>query len=297
MPHVNVLRAEANLQNALQVQLQAANAIELAKASLNPIMGRSQLLPLRVAPPPRRLADPPPLLDSLQLAVVQRPELRAYQKNIEINRQAVKAAEAGYYPSLTLNGKVQKTMGTSTFGSEDSFAVVGVFHLNLWDWGQTSGKVKSARADAAAARQQLQLAMQGIELQVRRSVLNIAEARKRVEVATAEVTAAEQAYQIEQLRYKSGDGTFLELLDAQRSLSQARANLVTSYYDNALAEADWLAATGGYFATGGSLTLPQGQTGAMPAGFRGRGKDLNELMKDYGLDPKTEQPRAKDGAK
>jgi len=297
VPRVNVLRAEAALQNALQGQLKAGNGIELATASLNQVMGRSQLLPLRVAPLPRRLAEPPNLLDSLQRAVVQRPELRALQKGIEINREAVKAAEAGYWPTVSLQSQIDRSQGSGGFGTRDGFQVMGVFRLNLWDWGQTSGKVKSAGADVRVARYRLEQTMQGVELQVRRAVLNIGEARKRVEAAQAEVQAARQAYEIEQLRYTSGDGTYLELLDARRALSEAESNLVTSYYDNALAEADWLAATGSYFAASGQLTLPQGQQARPPAGYRSQGKELGDLMAEYGIDPKTEKPQTKGGAK
>ncbi|MCC7492362.1 MAG: TolC family protein [Fimbriimonadaceae bacterium] len=293
MPKVNVLRATAAYQNALQAQLQAANGIALAQASLNAAMGRSQLQPLRIAALPRQLADPPDLLASLRQAVQQRPELRAMQKAIDINEEAVKAARAGYYPSVSVNSKVERTMGVGQFGSADSFQVVGVFRLNLWDWYQTSGQVKAAQADVAAERQRLEGLMQQIELQVRRAVLNIGAARQRVEAAQAEVDAARQALQIEDLRYKEGDGTYLELLDARRAVTEAEANLVTAYYDNALGESDWLAATGGFLGSGAAeVTLPQAQTLPLPADPPRGGTTYDELLQQYGVTPAQPAPAA-----
>ncbi len=296
VPKVNVLRAEAALQNALQAQLGAGNGIELSLAALNQVMGRSQLKPLRVAPLPRRLADPPDLLESLKTAVVRRPELRAAQKAIDINQEAVRAARAGYYPSFTVSSNIERSMNTGAFGNDDSFQVVGVFRLNLWDWFQTAGKVRAAASDMRAQRHRLEQAMQGIELQVRRAVLQIDEARQRVEAAQAEVDASRQALEIEQLRYTVGENTYLDLLDARRAASEAEANLVTAYYDNALAEADWLAATGSYLGGDGRLDLPQDQHLDKPEEYRSRGKSYDELLADYGLDAKAvEAARKTDG--
>jgi outer membrane protein TolC len=249
-------------------------------------MGRSQLELLRVAPVPRMLADPPDLLDSLKLAVVQRPELRAQQKLIDINAEGVRAARAGYLPTLTLNSQVSRTMGVSGFSSSDNFRVVLGFQLSLWDWFITDGNVRAASAKVSQERRKLEQTMHTVELQVRQTVLNIAEARKRVEVAEAEVDAAGQSLAIEQLRYTSGEGIMLELLDARRAFTEAESNLVGAYYDNALAEAGWLAATGSYVHTtddGGMALQVRDQTLPVPVEHLSTGKTLDELFHDYGV--------------
>ena len=288
VPRVNKLRAEAALQNAMQAQLQAANGIELAAAALNNTMGRSQLTSVRAKPIPHQLADSPDLLRSLQLAVSQRAELRAVQKSIDINQQAVKAAAAGYWPTVVLNADYQKTMNSGAFGNADSFQVVGVFKLNLWDWYQTSGKVRQAKSDMAAERYRLERTMQNIELQVRSAVVNISSARRRVTTAEAEVKAAGEALSIEEVRYTAGEGIYLELLDARRALSEAETNLVTAYYDNALAEAAWLTATGGFVSDDGQVTLPTDETLTAPEGTASRGKNFDDLLADYGVTPAAE---------
>lgn len=285
VPRVNVLRAEAARQGALQGRLQSQNGIELAAAALNNAMGRSQLSPVRAEPIPRQLAESPDLLSSLRLAVVQRAELRAAQKSIDINVQAVKAAEAGYWPSIVVNGEISRSMNTGAFGSSDNFQVVGVFQLNLWDWYQTSGRVRQAKSDVAADRLRLERTMQNIELQVRMAVVQIGNARQRVATAEAEVKAAQEALSIEEVRYTSGEGIYLELLDARRSLSEAETNLVTAYWDNAMAEADWLTATGGYVGESGEVRLPTNDSIESPSGSVARGKTFDDLLADYGITP------------
>jgi len=285
VPRVHVLRAEAAVQSALQARLQSHNGIEMAAASLNHAMGRSQLRPVRAKPLPHQLADSPNLLDSLRLAVVQRAELRAVQKAIDIDAQAVRAAEAGYWPTVVLNANVSRSMNTGAFGSSDNFQVVGVFKLNLWDWYQTSGRVRQAKADTAADRLRLERAMENIELQVRLAVVQISNAQQRVATAEAEVKAAAEALSIEEVRYTAGEGIYLELLDARRALSEAETNLVTAYWDNATAEADWLTATGGFVGDSGDVRLPTDETLAAPDGTAARGKTFDDLLADYGVAP------------
>lgn len=279
---VDLLRAEAALQNALQAQLSSGNGIALARAALNRQMGRSQLAPVRIKSMPIALAAVPDLLDSLRAAVRQRPELRAQQKLIDINEEAVRAARADYFPTVSVNTQLTRNPNVGAFGNPDNFNVVFAFRLKLWDWQQTAGRVRSAQADVERERRVLERSMQEIELQVRQAVLRLDEAGQRINVAEAEVAAARAAHDIERLRYTTGEGTYLEFLDARRSFSQAQANLVTALYDYALAQADWLAATGGYVA-GDELNLPQGQRMPLPTEYEGEGVEFDDLLARYPL--------------
>lgn len=291
VPKVDVLRAEAALQGTLQRQLQADNGIALAGAQLNRLMGRGQLQPLRIAPLPRQLAETPELLPSLELAVAQRPELRAHQHAVEINRNAVRAARSGYLPTVALNGTMDTTSGAGQFRSEENFQVVFSVNWTLWDWFITAGKVRAADAELRAERHRFERTLLDIELQVRQAVLNLEEARRRVAAAEAEVAAARQAYEIKQLSYQAGEAILLEVLDARTAATQAEANLVNAYYDNALAEAQWLQAVGGYVADPETIRLPQNQSVAAPTGFRGRGIESGDLAHRYEVTPPAAEPK------
>jgi hypothetical protein len=111
-----------------------------------------------------------------------------------------------------------------------------------------------------------------------------------VATAEAEVRAAGEALSIEEVRYTAGEGIYLELLDARRALSEAETNLVTAYYDNAMAEADWLTATGGFVGSDGNVMLPTDETLAAPDGTVSRGKTFDDLLADYGVNPPAADP-------
>ena len=288
VPKVNVLRAQTELQNALQNQLQAANAIDLAQSTLLQQMGHHQGEAIVAAPMPRVLAQTPDLGESLKLAVRQRPELKAQQASIKIDEQAIKAARAGYYPSLAVGGKYQYNDNPPTSGLYSNWSLNAALSLNLWDWNRTTGKIVEAQGALNADRNRLEAAMRGIELDVRRSLLTMSDARKRIDVSQAEVESATEALKVEQLRYTTGEGIYLDWLDARRALSQAETDLVNAYYDDALAEAAWLAATGSYV-NAGAMHLPATAATPVPAatvpasGALRPGTDLDQLDRDYGV--------------
>lgn len=291
-PRVNVLRATSAVAAARQAQLQATNGIDLARSALLSMMGRPVDGPLNIAPVPRVLFDPPDLGESLQLAVQRRPELRAQQAVIEIDQQAVRAARAGYWPSLAVSSGFTHTVGAGAFADKDNWQVVLALRLNVWNWGKTAGAVRESRAKVVADRNRLERQMRSIELEVRQVLLTMSDARSRVEQAVTETEASAEALRIEELRYREGAGTFLELLDARRALSAAETNLVTAYYDNALAQAGWLGVTGGYLVEG-QMNLPDARRPLPPLPPR-PGEDLDGVLTSYGLDPDAEHKPVSD---
>ena len=292
VPKVNVLRAQSALAGARQSQLQADNGIEVARSTLLSLMGRHVNEPLAIVAAPRVLFDPPDLGESLKLAVTQRPELKAQQASIKINEAAVKAARAGFWPNVAVNSNYTHTMNTGTFGSSDNWQVALALNLNVFDWGGTKGDVMKNAAQVTAERNKLERQMRDVELDVRKVLLTMGESRNRVEQAKTEVDSAAEALRIEQLRFAEGEGIYLELLDARRALSSAETNLVTAYFDNALAQAGWLGVTGSYL-RGNEMNLPGGVKVPFPTLPSRPGKDLDQLTKDYDALASAGQPAGK----
>jgi outer membrane protein TolC len=56
-----------------------------------------------------------------------------------------------------------------------------------------------------------------------------------VELASVGVGVATQTYRMQELRYRSGASTILDLLDAQVNLAQAEADLIRARYEARLA--------------------------------------------------------------
>jgi cobalt-zinc-cadmium efflux system outer membrane protein len=141
-------------------------------------------------------------------------------------------------PDLTVNFGVRRLAG------EDATAAVAGFSLPLPLFDRNRGAVKSAQADADAARARLLMA-QADAVADRRSAEGEAVAAERSAAAAreGEVTARE-AYRLARLGYEAGKLPLIELLAARRDLVAARQRTIEARLTRAKALADLAQANG-----------------------------------------------------
>ena len=70
-----------------------------------------------------------------------------------------------------------------------------------------------------------------IELEVRQDYLSLRNAEKRIATTQVTVDQALENYHIAQVRYASGVGTNLDVMDAESALTLAKTNNVQALYD------------------------------------------------------------------
>ena len=97
--------------------------------------------------------------------------------------------------------------------------------------GATDAQIKSANAAVKSAKESLEQIRESVALEVRQDYLNILAAKEKIRATEAAVAEAEEAYKIATVRYKSGVGINLDVLDAQYNLNAARTNYITAMYD------------------------------------------------------------------
>ncbi len=114
---------------------------------------------------------------------------------------------------------------------KDDWTVTGTVSWSIWDGGTTDAKIKSASSGLKSAEETLLKARESIELEIRQDYLNILSAREQIRATEAAVEQAEEAYKIATVRYRSGVGINLDVLDAQLALNKARTNHITALYN------------------------------------------------------------------
>jgi outer membrane protein TolC len=233
IPRFDLLRTQADAAGAQQQLANARAEISATLALLAQAMGVPAVA--LQAPAEEAPAGMPP--DGLEAALSSRPDLLAARKQVAAAQAAVRSRRAEYKPQVygmaMLDGLVPSVMGTSV-----GVTVGVVAGVPLVDGGRRQAEVGEAEQAVARA----QAAVTVLEQQVRAEVL-AAEARagaacENMDTAARQVTAAEEAYRVAQIRYEAGKSIVVELLDALRSQTEARENLVIarSQYAKALAE-------------------------------------------------------------
>jgi len=178
---------------------------------------------------------PLPRLEEVeQRATHDNPDLRVATESLNVARRDVSTARAGYFPSLTADyfycidapRFATRINGVSTLGS----AVSGGILFPIWNWGITQSKVRQAGYRRNLAQLQLSLAQRTLRSEIR-SVY--AEAETALNELAGLQRAAElsaESLRLITLRYKDGESTVLEVVDAQTTYAQAN----TAYQDGAV---------------------------------------------------------------
>ena len=228
----DLLRTQVELADAKQTLIIAQNSRDLAYAQLTNLIWVDMNTKIVLKDELAAVPDNRQLADSIEYAKFNRPEVHQSLAAVEASKGAVKAARAGYYPTVSMSAGYNRHDGEEVSGwNMDGWSIGGTVKLTLFDGFYTRGKVGEAMANQEKAEADLKTSVQAVELDVRQAWLNMQEAWKRIEASSAAVALAEEDYKIAQARYMAGVGTNLDVLDAETALTNAQNNYVTALYD------------------------------------------------------------------
>jgi outer membrane protein len=183
------------------------------------------------------LPAPTALEDSVEKvidrALEQRPDLIAKVAVVRAKEAEVRRARAAYFPTLSLvgdlsaiTGRARITGGNKNTGwfsaAEPSYGVGLALEWNLFEGGATRRRVELAEAERRAAEDEVTSARDRAVSEVWKAYTDVHLAVRRLDVATALVTASSQSYESILESYRHGLSTLTDLLAARRELSRAR---------------------------------------------------------------------------
>jgi len=179
-------------------------------------------------------------LDELiETAIKNRPELKELKVRLSQAKDMEKMAKADFLPQFGAFGEVFSADDTAPWNKENSSWMVGVrASLNLFNGGEKLYRLRKSRIARLKVKEYEERAKKGIAFEVSRAYYDFLSARKRVELARAAISSAQESLRIVEKRYRNGLATMTELLDTQTALNQARSNYVAalSAYRQAVAE-------------------------------------------------------------
>lgn len=116
--------------------------------------------------------------------------------------------------------------------------------LPIWDGFSRSARISQARAQQDDATEQVRARRLEVAGQVQGRVAGVRTAWEAARIQELTRTAAREQLQLAQERYRIGNGTALEVADAQNAVTQAEVEYVTAVYDYHLAVVGLEAAVG-----------------------------------------------------
>lgn len=227
------LSVKVRVNEANVALIQVDNGIRILKMKLCQMCGLPQDTPVALS---GENGDELPPLDSdisCDTGIWEkRPEISALGASAEIYTEKVRIARAGSMPSVALAGGYF-TSYPSVFNSfEKRFRGtwnVGVaVNIPLLTGGDRFYKVKAAKAEAAAARFELEETREKIELQVSQSRQKLQEAQEKYSASLSSQAEADENLRYATLGLKEGVIPVSNVLEAQTAWISAKANLISA---------------------------------------------------------------------
>ena len=227
-PKVDVTIAEVNLSNAKLQLIQADNAVNLAIAKLNNVMGVPFIDKYNVQ---ERLKYEPvdvTFNGAIEIAREARPELKLAELKVESANQTVKLVKKSYFPTLSVEGQFQ--VGGKSWASNYGYNIGGYLNFPTVNGMLIKNEIKEARylydkeiANAKNTQNQ-------IYLEIQNAYLLLEEKKNQMPVAMLGVKQAKENYELSYGRYRVGEADPTELKDAQINYQQAQLNYYNALY-------------------------------------------------------------------
>jgi len=237
----DVLSLEVKLAEAQEAEIRAANGIELAKTGIVTLLGLSTDQPFIVASSSSMLPEPKltaSFNDLLDLAMTQRPEVKAAASKVEIAQAKLKIEQGAYLPkadAYVSYGQNSRAPGFSS-GKDNVTAGVSV-EMDLFSGLETKNRVSAAERKAAEARETERKTKLAIEQEVKVAFLKMEEALARLHVTEASVAAADEALRLVNEQRRADTVTVTRYIEAEVARNKAHSNTIAAHYDALGAEA------------------------------------------------------------
>ena len=236
---IDVLRSSVALSNAHQTLLKAQNTYEVKLAILRNYMNMDREEPLTLTTDFAYEKFDTSMGDAIAYAYDHRKDLLSDAYAVEQQDLAVKAARAGFLPSVNLNLGVGQSneFNPGNDSKQNWSAGLGV-SWNIFDSGVTKAQVDEAEIARDKAKLTLEKDRQTVDLELRTAYYSMREAEKRFDSTGDAVQQAEEDYYIATEKYRAGEGLMLDIIDAQLALSTAKLNYISAQYDYARYKAE-----------------------------------------------------------
>jgi len=236
--HADVVRADLQEQQRQRELNDAVLAADKAHVDLGVLLFPDPTTPYTLA---ATLDQMPPLPARPEIdaaAKSNNPDVRAAFEALRSADLEVTSARFGYVPDLSLNYfygidapqfAIHAPDGSRNLG----FSASATLDIPVWDWFATHNRIKQSTIRRTQAKVELTVTQRRLLASLDELYKEAAVSQMQMALFDRSVQTATQSLQLTNLRYAAGEGSVLEVVDAQNSLVSAessRADGAVRYY-------------------------------------------------------------------
>lgn len=228
-PKVDVTIAESNLSSAKLKLIQAENAVNLAIAKLNNVMGVPYIERYAIN---EKLQYKPVQLSfeqAIDIAREARPELKLAEIKVEGAHQTVNLTKKSFLPTVSLEGQYQR--GGKSWNSNYGFNLGAYLTFPTINGMLIRNEIKEAKYLYDRELANARITQNSIYLEIQNAYLTLEEKRNQLPVAILQVKQSKENYELSYGRYRVGEASPTELKDAENTYEQAQLTYYTALYE------------------------------------------------------------------
>jgi outer membrane protein TolC len=235
------LKMKVQVSNAEVSLINAKNNFEIARASLNKVLGIPLSEPTEISASfSENSGESPIYQDLLSSAIKHREELKSLEYKIEAGIDMKTAANSGWWPKLYASGNFfLYNANAKTFSIENERLQLWFVGLSLswdlWNWGHTSSKSSQAEEEVLQNKESLKLLKDQIELEVYNAYLKLKSEKEKIDLGRLAVESAKENLRLTKEKYGYQLATSNDLIDAEVELLETRTKLAFAKADYELA--------------------------------------------------------------
>ncbi|RFC46602.1 MAG: Outer membrane protein TolC [Verrucomicrobia bacterium] len=231
----DVLRAQASAEENRRALIQAQNDLTVKRNVLGNLLDFRDRTFRLTEPPLNRTPPPQDALDGLLVtAFTEREDLKARELVILQQKERRKEIRAQYAPVLSGQASASGTQASGNLNRSDWQAVLAV-RFPFVDAGQRAIDLKRQGIEVEQSEEDYAKFRETVQEEVTNAFVAVRSLDETIDALEAQVDAESQAYQDVQTQYRAGTARAIDVLDALRTLNNARKDLAVQIYGYELA--------------------------------------------------------------
>lgn len=174
-----------------------------------------------------------PVLDRLiSLAVANNYNVAAAIKRIDMARKSIRETEAGYFPTISLNGGWSRTQEAGAMSSpvgpsekSSGFSLGATMNWEIDVFGRVRTAAKAKKAAYQATRADYDAVLVSLCAELATAYMQLRTCQKQLAVAQAHIKLQERVVKITEARYEADLGNMLDVTQARTVLFNTQSSL------------------------------------------------------------------------
>ena len=226
-------QAQSLTESARATLAQQAGQRERDVNALTLLVGQALPTDLQTSMQGKQLRDLPALADVPSGLpsdlLLRRPDIRQAEQSMIAANASIGAARALFFPNISLTasaGFASSDISDLLKSDSAAFTIAPSLYLPIFNAGRNRANLQVAEASQKIAVAQYEGSIQSAFREVSDTLVNRQALKDQLDAQSRQLEAEQVRYKLSDLRYTNGVASYLDLLDAQRSLFALEQSVV-----------------------------------------------------------------------